>query len=657
MLRSAVAANVLVADADGYRFRHELIREAVLADLLPGERAQAHRRFAETLAADPSLSPDGTAAAQVARHWLGARDIERAMTAAWRAAASAGASFAYAEQLMMAEQVLQLWDQVPDPERHTGTGHLGVLMLAADAACWAGEPERGLALVEAALAEAGGEADAGQRASLLRRRAGLLQELLRPGQIADLRAALALAPAATPARSAILAQLCWAFMRQDQYGEAAKLAAELRDLAGQLGEREYQVEAALALAALGAYTGVGEDTIAAFQGILADAVAIGSGRLEAWAYLTLTNVLEELGRHEPAIQAGRDGLARARQLGLARQIAARIAGNLTDSLTSAGRWDEALEIVDEILSLDQPPLGRQNPVQVRGRIALARGEHEAAARALRELRALPAGVRAETQRLLPLIELEIGYGLAVGDLAAALGAAREVLGANLSGDPRYPWPLVAAAMRACADARAAGLAREAGEIAELQEALTARAARLARQSPVQEAHAAVFAAEVSRAAGVQDLTGWDAAAAAWDAIGQPYPLAYALARAASAAAAEGDRDAAATRLRRAAVLADQLGAAPLRQQIGQLARRARIPLDGPGDAQAAGETPMPFGLTAREQEVLRLVAAGRGNREIAAELFISPRTASVHVSNILAKLQVTTRGEAAATAHRLHLFD
>jgi DNA-binding NarL/FixJ family response regulator len=66
---------------------------------------------------------------------------------------------------------------------------------------------------------------------------------------------------------------------------------------------------------------------------------------------------------------------------------------------------------------------------------------------------------------------------------------------------------------------------------------------------------------------------------------------------------------------------------------------------------------MPFGLTAREQEVLRLVAAGRGNREIAAELFISPRTASVHVSNILAKLQVTTRGEAAATAHRLHLFD
>ena len=65
----------------------------------------------------------------------------------------------------------------------------------------------------------------------------------------------------------------------------------------------------------------------------------------------------------------------------------------------------------------------------------------------------------------------------------------------------------------------------------------------------------------------------------------------------------------------------------------------------------------PFGLTARELEVLRLVAAGRSNQQIAGELFISPKTASVHVSNILGKLGVTSRVEAAATAHRLHLLD
>src|SRR5271165_1329677 len=187
-LRPAVDASVLVSDADGYAFRHELIREAVLGDLLPGERAHAHRRFAEALEADPSLSPDGIAAVQVARHWLGARDLERAMAAACRAAASAAASFAYAEQLLMLEQALRLWDQVTDPARLCGTDHVSVLTYAADAARWAGEPERGLALAEAALTEAGETGGPELRADLLRRRAGLLQDLPRPGQVAGLRA-------------------------------------------------------------------------------------------------------------------------------------------------------------------------------------------------------------------------------------------------------------------------------------------------------------------------------------------------------------------------------------------------------------------------------------------------------------------------------------
>ena len=85
-----------------------------------------------------------------------------------------------------------------------------------------------------------------------------------------------------------------------------------------------------------------------------------------------------------------------------------------------------------------------------------------------------------------------------------------------------------------------------------------------------------------------------------------------------------------------------------------LARSARLALRG----GRAGSSPAPhrLGLTAREFEVLRLVAAGRSNPEIAAELFISAKTASVHVSNILAKLGVSSRGEAAAESHRLHLF-
>jgi len=149
--------------------------------------------------------------------------------------------------------------------------------------------------------------------------------------------------------------------------------------------------------------------------------------------------------------------------------------------------------------------------------------------------------------------------------------------------------------------------------------------------------------------GLDLLGAWDAAARAWDGLGQPCTLACALLRAAEAAMDRGDRDGAAKRLARAAQLADGLGPGPLRERIESLARRARLGLT----SRPVGEQPAGIpGLTAREAEVLRLVAAGRSNREIAAELFISAKTASVHVSNILAKLNAASRTEAAAIAHR-----
>ncbi|MET9110825.1 helix-turn-helix domain-containing protein, partial [Streptomyces zhihengii] len=114
-------------------------------------------------------------------------------------------------------------------------------------------------------------------------------------------------------------------------------------------------------------------------------------------------------------------------------------------------------------------------------------------------------------------------------------------------------------------------------------------------------------------------------------------------------------------LREAVEAARELGARPLTEDLALLARRARIALTEDG-APAVEAAPVPeadtsaLGLTPREQDVLRLVAAGHSNRRIAEELYISPKTASVHVSNILAKLGVSGRGEAAAMAHRLRLF-
>ena len=148
------------------------------------------------------------------------------------------------------------------------------------------------------------------------------------------------------------------------------------------------------------------------------------------------------------------------------------------------------------------------------------------------------------------------------------------------------------------------------------------------------------------------LAAWDEAAAAWAGVSEPYSQAEALLHAAEAALAGGDRDGAAGRLRLAAALAAALGAGFLAAGIALLARRGRIVLD---TSAAAG--PAAVGLTGRELEVLRLVAAGRSNREIANELFISPKTASVHVSNIMGKLGAASRGEAAAKAHALRLVD
>src|SRR5262249_29757958 len=198
-LRPAVAGRVLVIDADGYAFRHQLFREAVLGDLLPGERAAAHRGFAAAIEAVPAVSRDGTAAAALALHWRGAREDERALIAAWRAAAGAGAVSGYAQRLQLLEQVLELWDTVPEAAVHTGTDRVGVLERAADTARWAGEPERGMALADQALAGLGATGDAERRAAALSRRAGLRRELLLPGQLDDLHAALRLAVGPPPA--------------------------------------------------------------------------------------------------------------------------------------------------------------------------------------------------------------------------------------------------------------------------------------------------------------------------------------------------------------------------------------------------------------------------------------------------------------------------
>ncbi len=518
-LRPALAAGVLVIDPDGgYVFRHELFREALLEDLLPGERARAHRAFAEALQADPGLGPDHLPSVQLAVHWQGAGEDERALRAAWTAAAAASAAFAYAEQLQMLELVMELWERAPDAAAHLGADRGSVVETAAGAARLAGEPERGLVLVQAAIGGLNQAGDAERAASLLRLRAALRAQLLLPGQLDDLQVALRLATRPTRVRAEVLAQLIGHLWASDRNEEARPLAAELQALAERLDDEEYRIEAQIRLAELGA---PGGDIIPVMAEAARAARRIGSGRLEVLARDGITYTLEARGEHEAAIRAGREDLARARQLGLSRYGSAPFAGNLAEPLTSAGRWDEAVSVIEEGLALEPAPFVRCFLLACRAEIAVARGEAETAARMLGELRSLPTA-EAETHRVLPLARLDIQIRLAQGDPDGAVSVAGTVPGLP-AGDPRYVWPLLTAAMSACAAAAAAGSPAPPG----VHDALVRLAENTARPGPVERAHAAVFTGEAARAHGHPDRTAWDAAAEAWEKIGQPYPLACA----------------------------------------------------------------------------------------------------------------------------------
>jgi DNA-binding CsgD family transcriptional regulator len=165
------------------------------------------------------------------------------------------------------------------------------------------------------------------------------------------------------------------------------------------------------------------------------------------------------------------------------------------------------------------------------------------------------------------------------------------------------------------------------------------------------ANHATWDAEQTRLAGSSDPGAWHAAAKTWDNLGYPHRAGYAWWRHAQAQLDAGQPA--------AAVAAG--GHAPLSAQIRALAQRARIALHAPpatsSETAPPPGAPAPYGLTERELLVLRLLGVGRTNAQIGAELYISPKTASVHVTSILRKLGVTSRVQAAALAERAGLLD
>jgi ATP/maltotriose-dependent transcriptional regulator MalT len=661
-LRPAVMANVLRAQPSGYAFRHELIREAVHDDLLPGEHGRLHSRFAEAIDADPALVPPGRAAIEMAHHWHSAHDSVWALIGAWRAAAQAGRAVGPAERLALLARVLELWDQVPDAAEGIGADHARVLEEAVCAACDAGEFERGIALASSALKELDPAAEPVRVAQLLENRGRFKKHLGRKEFLDDFAAALQIVPVDAPAaRIPILlaAARCVPVvaMEYSYAEEALALAREAGDVAN---EADALLTLAMFRAGAGEQSGVGSDPLELIGQARAMAERAGAHALLVKAAINESHLLEGAGQHELAAEAARRGIAGQDECYIGATSRGLLVINQAEPLFALGRWDEAIAVADGAreFQFTASPLHRSTLAVLAGLIALARGDAGAARQAAAAAAELLRGSPQLDEHQLPLGRLEILLGLATAGPAAALAtAARAIEAYELAGgSPRYAWPLVAGA--ASVGLAAARDERLRADTETLAGRLRTIAEKLEAFGPVQEAGRLTFAAADAQVAGL--LTGvsasgawldaWDAAAAAWEAVSEPYPRAQALRHAAEAALAGGDRDGAAERLRVAAALAGGLGADPLAGEIALLARRGRI---GLGASEAPGES----GLTGRELEVLRLVAAGRSNRDIAGELFISPKTASVHVSNILGKLGAASRGEAAAKAHALRLVD
>jgi DNA-binding CsgD family transcriptional regulator len=167
------------------------------------------------------------------------------------------------------------------------------------------------------------------------------------------------------------------------------------------------------------------------------------------------------------------------------------------------------------------------------------------------------------------------------------------------------------------------------------------------------AHEATWDAERGRSAGTSSATLWAHAASEWDRLQRPHRAAYSRWRQAEAllARSESRHDAASVLIRAAAQAHTHR---PLTEAIEALAGRAGVTVraDIPGPSDQDRPRRRQFALTDRELDVLRLISEGRSNREIGIELYMSPKTASVHVTNILRKLGVETRAHAATVAAR-----
>jgi ATP/maltotriose-dependent transcriptional regulator MalT len=672
-LREAVGGHVLVESGDeqSYEFRHALLREAVYGDLLPGERGKLHVQLARAVEAEPSLAgQEATASAELAYHWYAAHDLSRALSASIDAGFESERICAFAEAARHFERALDLWDCTREEQR---VDRLELLRRAAATTYSAGDGERAIALARSLLDEIDPATDP-EAAALALERLGRYLWTSGHGEEAlpVYRQAVEVLPA-TPsvALARALAAEGQALMLSDRPAAAKALCDQALPMARATGARA--VEANILNTLVACVGGHANDTRAAVE--FADQARAIAEELDLpeeilRSYMNGSDALDQAGRVEEAVDLALAGSRRARELGLERHPGHLMGVEAADRQVRLDRWDEAIGLADRVLESGTNLLAQISAKGARGTIAMERGDFALAHELLDDASSMIAdhgGSMWLTEASVPRSRLAVRERRS--DDARAIVA--ETLGELTRGEyVFYTAPLHWAGV--CAEADTAEIARPLRDAVALEEseqravALLERLDRLVARyvdhpaPPQVTAWRALTAAELSRLRGASDPSLWADAAAGFEGIGQIVDAAYAKFRQAEAMVfARAARQQIADVLGSGRKMAERLGMAPLIAEIDGLARRARVRLEadaGQVEASAIPESPADhLGLTNREIDVLTLVAEGRTNREIGELLYMSEKTASVHVSRILAKLGAANRAEAAASAERLGL--
>ncbi|MDX6230633.1 MAG: hypothetical protein QOI76_4023 [Frankiales bacterium] len=677
-LRESVSRQLISTDAaGGYVFRHALLQEAIYGDLLPGERTRLHGVYVALLSR-PDQPWGWGSAADLAYHSLAGHDLAAALQALDRAAEEADAVAAPAEALRHLEEALSLWERVPEAETLVGRPRWCLGMRAAAAASGSGEYARAVALARASAASVDVAEQPLVSAEIYERLSYYLLEVSAEDEAAVVGAeSVRLVPAEPPTRlrATVAAGHARTLLNIGKDDEAAVMAQEALACARLTGSTADESEALTTLAILAERAGdpAHSETLLLQSREVAERSGDAVVQLRVLHNLVMAPLERgEIGR---ALERAQAGHAFAEQHGLALSgWGLQLRHHMYNCYFMRGEWDAAAALtshsdrVSGVTSAFIVTFGVQHMV--------ARGDPRAFGQLARVQPFWSEDV------LLTHLASSLGVELAIwqGDHDRARDLNRSAMTIVVEGwSPTTLALLRHAALGLTAEANRAALARaiaDNGAVAdavEVGEELFEIATRSITQgrgragAPGVEAQAwyARAVAERSRLLGDSEPELWQAAVDAFcfGPESDVYEIARGRWRLSEALMQAGRRDEAVAAWRSAHEVAARLGAVPLLQGLEDLRRRARLVIGstdavtttsgvgGWSAALAAG------GLTPRELEVLRLVAEGRTNRQIGAALFISDKTASVHVSNLMAKLGAASRTEAAALAYREGLLD